>query len=308
MAPEINEKNSIEDLLADVKLYVADPKYRIQLDELVLEETRKLTEKMTGDGFNVYGQWDASVFSTQVEYCECATKRLALTLGILGRWGESPEEDHAVNVLLHTYRALSDDISGYSVWINLRIYSVVLLLVAYGLALTHSNRWSTIRNLLNIRITDRNEEPIRIVENLNLSSWHTIDESVWRTLDGLRDRRTPISDHVCDLMATWNSGILGVVPDFEELFDLWDVLASLIYAESFFDGTSHEGTSRDEMINWIPLGRARWRAPARLQILYRLRNDLSTDLLNAGFFSGNRETLYRAIDYISTSADRRMWN
>ena len=297
----------LQELVSNVRNYVVDRRFMLDLDELVTEEADTLIKEIASIDPGFEGDWDPTKFTSRVEFCEQTTKRLAVTLGIMGRWCDGYEVNDVANIVLYIHRALREMNRSSALWTDLRIYPVVLLVAVYGLALTRSKRWAAIHDLLNVRIDNGSPDHLRIADELSVSSWHSIDRRAWQWLEGLDNHRTPFSERVCKVTQDWSVNSIGVVADFEELFDMWDILASLVYSERLDEDHEREITPVEGSVNWVPLGRVSWRVHSRLKILHSFRNEISDSLLTAGFFSGDRKKLFNAIDNVSAAADRRMW-
>lgn len=306
----MNQKTNqaeIDDLVVTVKRFISEPKYRVQLDELLGTETESLLGEIGNADLSANDRWDPREFAKRVAIYERTTERLARMLGILGRWGDGSELGNVLNVLTFTHRSLVEPRNGMTIWLNLRLYPVVLLVATYGIALTRSERWSSIHRLLSAPIGGDTRNLMRVVDELNVSSWEGNDNRIWQSLEGMEQHKTPLSDHVCSVLDTWKSSHVGIVPSFEQLFDLYDVLASLVFAERFAVADSTEDDANNPRYRWTPLGRVAWRSQSRLQILYRVQHDLRTPLLRAGFFNGSGDDLAEAVHNIANTANRFMW-
>ena len=307
MSQHTTDETAIDELVANTKLLVSDHKYRIQLDDLLSAETRTLFEALSAGDLQPHGSWSPREFARRVTLYEDSTERLARILGILGRWGDECELTDVLNILSFAQHKLGKPTSGLTAWLNLRLYPVVLLIAAYGIGLARAERWSTFHRLLSFPANRESQEPARIVDDLHLSAWNASDNQIWHTLDDTDRRKTPLSDHVCELMNDWSTSHLGIVASFEELFDMWDILASLVFSERYTDSHTEENRPNDTLGSWTPIGRAAWRFQSRQRILHRLQNDLNPVLLKAGFFNGDRDALKQAIQNVSAIADRHMW-
>ncbi|TCU75296.1 SIR2-like protein [Bradyrhizobium sp. R2.2-H] len=85
---------SIEILVNSTKRFLAKPEYRIQLDELVTEETDRLILQLDTSEFATPGQWNPAEFQTRVQKYEAGTEALASMCGVLGRWGDDTDPRH----------------------------------------------------------------------------------------------------------------------------------------------------------------------------------------------------------------------
>ena len=299
--------NSVDHLVADARRFVSKRRFRVELDELLAREVQTLAEALGEDQMEFRRSWTREEFARRVALYEGLSERLARTLGIVGRWGDGSELSDVLHVLFFLRRSLGEGKSGTVFWLDLHLYPVVLLVAAYGLALTRSERWASLHGLLSAGIKRDSQQPSRVVEDLSVSAWRANEDDAWHTLDGLDRRKTPLSDHVCEVLYDWSDSYIGVVASFEELYDLWDVLGSLSFIDGLWSTSPEEGETGSGAPRWVPMGRVRWRTQSRFHVLYRVRHDLSASLLEAGFFGGERGRLNQAVDHLSANADRMMW-
>ncbi|MNG35139.1 hypothetical protein D3C84_1218080 [compost metagenome] len=50
-------------------------------------------------------------------------------------------------------------------------------------------------------------------------------------MEGLDRRRTPLSDHLLEVMTNWRSSFAGVSAEFELVFERFEMLAAIAYLE-----------------------------------------------------------------------------
>ena len=124
--------------------------------------------------------------------------------------------------------------SGQTVLLNLRSYPAVLVVTAYGVGLVDAHRWNVLHDFLSESVNDASHgETSRIVECLFLGAWQGYEHRLWQTLEGLEQHKTPLSDHLCELLERWSGSFTSIVTDFEELYESWEVAGSLAYAEKY---------------------------------------------------------------------------
>lgn len=293
-------------LIDDVKCFVARPEFRIKLDDLIVAEVRRLDEQLRTQDFSMGSMVEGSEFSRRVLTYEQATVRMAKVLGVLGRWGEEAEFRSALDAILYVYARNTEPISGYETWLSLRSYPAVLLFTSYGLSLTRAEHWSALHRFLSYPAPDgeNDGEASNLVESLFGPAWDGGDVRLWRMLDGVSDHRTPLSDHVFEVLSEWSRDYIGIVADVEGLYDLWEILASLSFSERY-GLASLEADDRVDR-TWIPLGRNAWRTRSRREVLHRIRGN-EVALLEAGFCNGESTFLDAAIKSLSAWADRSNW-
>ena len=197
---------------------------------------------------------DAEGIRLRTAFYESATEPLGRMAGALGRWGDGHEVDGVVNALLALVREADERRQGLARLVYLRSYPSVLLLVAYGLGLTHARRWDSLHRLLSHPVARVDRELGRAVDKLFLLRWEGADDRIWHQLAGLGGHYTPLSDHLWGVMDGWRASF-AVVADFEDLFDTWEILGSL----AFCDTATKEQLEDGSQDIWVPVGRNGWR-------------------------------------------------
>ena len=304
---------SVALLINSAKRYLEKPEYRIRLDELLDSEAQSLLKKLEGAALHPHGSWSPEEFRRRVDVYEAATEPLARTAGVLGRWGDDNEFETTADVIRSLHSCASQERSGLVHWIDLRSYPAVLLVAAYGIGLVFGKRWRTLHRLLTETIeSESRQKPQRIVEELFLCSWEGGNDQGWKNLEGLESRKTALSDHLCDLFAKWGESFVGIAPNFERLYETWEVLSSLTYCERYdlvdlqaaLPGTATQSTE----IIFVPVGRSKWHSQTRERILDIIQNDdFKHDLLEAGFGKGEQEFLDATIGIFRVAAGRMGW-
>src|SRR3546814_19174326 len=130
--------------------------------------------------------------------------------GILGRWGDGNEFSVVLDVLRTLYHQAGKVGSGTTGWLNLRSYPAVLVFTAYGIGLTKAARWSVLLKLFSVTLASEYREPQAIVSTLFLWSWKGGDQETWRQLAGFDRRKTPLTDHLLEVMERWRKSIVSV--------------------------------------------------------------------------------------------------
>ena len=291
---------SIDLLVNSTKRYLAKPEYRIQLDELIKSEANSLVEKLNSANLTAQGNWSPEEFRRRVAIYEAASESLVRMFGILGRWGDESEFTIVMeDIIRFVYSQANEDRSGVVSWLDLRSYPAVLLVTAYGIGLVRSKRWRTLHRFLSSEIeSGANEDLCRIVETLFPSSWNGESNDYWQKIEGLERHKTALSDHLCGEFKKWGDSFLGVVSNFEQLYETWEILGSLVYCERYgveeLQPKSPEGAMQDFV--WAPVGRSGWHDRTRSKIIRQIQNDeFKQVLLGAGFGKGKSEHLEASI-------------
>lgn len=301
---------SIEIQVATTKRFLAKPEYRIQLDELFAEEVSRLLATLDGSDFSSPGTWDQAAFRQRVAAYEAATETLTSMVGVLGRWGDGSEFPLVIDIIRSLCGHADKVGDGITIYINLRSYPAVLILTAYGLGLTRAERWKQLHQLFNESIDRRFGDPERIVQSLLIRAWSGGEQSVWQQLEGLERRKTPLSDHLFALFTSLGSRFVGLVPDFELLFDRFEFLGALAHLETTnkdtIDATMSDAQRRDFV--WMPVGRSGWNGTTARKLIAEIENDITQSALaKAGFGRGEAGYFESFIGNFRRIAGRMSW-
>jgi SIR2-like domain len=121
---------SIELMIASTKRFLAKPEFRIQLDELVGEEVRRIERTLGGPDFLVQGELSREILARQITRYESLTEALARVVTVMGRWGDGLEFKSVGDIL--TELGNREPAAGYIKLLNLRNYPAVLAFYGYG--------------------------------------------------------------------------------------------------------------------------------------------------------------------------------
>ena len=124
---------SIEAVVASLKRYLTEPRYRIQLADLIDEEVERAVQATSGAAFVIEGGPAPTTESAtaRVRSYEAACSTLLAMAPVAGFWAE----DEHVYIWQRALERLSAARSGggHVLWIDLQRYPATLLLYALGL-------------------------------------------------------------------------------------------------------------------------------------------------------------------------------
>lgn len=300
---------SLELLVSSTKRYMAKPEYRIQLDELFAQETERLLTQLDGDVFNPHGEWNTKSFQARVKLYESVTEALSRMAGVLGRWGDDREIAVVVDVLRALHHQAEKIGSGLSAFLNLRSYPAVLVFTAYGIGLTKAARWKTLYKLFSTPLASDRRDPKRIVSTLFLGTWVGGEQKLWQLLEGLDRRKTPLSDHLLEVMSDWKNSFSGVDSNFELLFERFEILGALAsFDENDEAQLEQAAKTRSDVLGWMPMGRAGWHSSSARVLTQELQDEaFIVDLLTAGYAKNSRRFLELFTENFNRFASRMAW-
>lgn len=301
---------SVELAVTTAKRFLARAEHRIELDELISTEANKLMQLTGDDKFSPQGPWNEDEFRNRVQRYEAATETLARIAGVLGRWDDGSQHSLICDVIKALYARAASVGGGLVIWLNIRSYPTLLISMAYCLGLVRAQRWQALHALLHFKIAREHREPISLVRVLVPSSWSGNEDNVWRLLEGLDRRRTPVSDHLVGLLADWGKSFAGLTDDFELLFDRFEILASLAYFEQETLVNLQQAKSKRQGEQFAPtlMGRFVRRGSSHETVIQELQSDaMKLKLLDAGFARGSPDILALFVENLAFLVSRAFW-
>jgi SIR2-like domain len=279
---------SVELLVNSAKRFLSKSEYRIHLDELFTQEVDRLLKELDAPDFDPAKPFSQKDFHHRVQKYETITEPLARMVGVLGRWGDDSELPLVLDIINSLYRHSEKIGGGMKPYLNIRSYPAVLVFTAYGLGLTRSERWPALHSLFTAAISRQHKEPRKVVEELFLWAWSGIEEkSWWEQIDGAGPRRTPLSDHLLRIFEEWGKSFVGLSPDFELMFERFELLGSLAHLEQQ-KPTEVQAELDAGNVAWVPCGRLGWHSQNRKKLLAEIRSEpVKAALTKAGFAQRN---------------------
>lgn len=303
---------SIDLLVNSTKRYLAKSEFRIQLEELFADEIKNLVERLSSPELtNVHDPLTKEAFRNRVTRYETSSEGIACMLGVLGRWGAGEELSLALDVVTTLYRQGTRIKSGSTVWLNLGTYPAVLAFTAYGLGLARAKRWDLLHRFTDAPLPRDDRETRSLVSSLFLWNWPgSTEKKQWQLLEGLEKMKMPFSEHLLDLFRQWSPRFAKLEPDFDLLYERFEMLCSLVDFEKNDEAKLEEAvTNTHEIMAWMPVGRIGWHEESLDKLTADL-NSLPTRsaLLTAGFAKGKNRIVELFIINLKRYAARIAWS
>jgi len=301
---------SVELLVNSAKRYLSKPEYRIQLDELLSQETERLMAQLDSQQFAPHGQWGQEEFRSRVQRYKAVAEPLTRMAGVLGRWGEGSELNTVLDIVRGLYVHAESIVNGSTIWLGLRSYPAVLVFTAYGVGLTRSHRWQTLHEFLIAPWPREYRDAKRTVSMLLLGAWQGERNDIWNQLEGFGNRKTALSDHLFEVMNEWRSSFAGVSAEFELVHERFETLAALAYLEEDSEASLEQAlaiTPRG-LFARMPVGRVGWHEASATRLLQELQSEaMITALLNAGFACKSRRFLELFVESLMRYISKFSW-
>ena len=214
---------SIEMLLARTKKYLAKSEYRIQLADLIENETQRVIESLEKLRQPKEDSPIAEEFPQYRAKCESASEGLAKLCGLVGRWGN----DEHLSFVVDAIRKLIEyakRLNSYDVThIKIYKYPAVLIFQACLLGLVKSENWNGVRDLL-LEKVDNNERPL---------AWQCLSSRCFRIGDDFR-LWYGLSHHLHKIFSDdWAHSFLSDMSSFTSNFILLEVLVDSLERDQY---------------------------------------------------------------------------
>jgi hypothetical protein len=259
---------STEAAVASLKRYLSEPKYRIQLADLVNAEVGRIIEASSNQKFAIQGNQspDKESFNSRVKAYEAVCDTLLAMAPFGGFWAEEPHFyvwERALSVLSE-HRSNN----GYVLWTELQRYPPCLLFYALGFGAVAANRLAFLNRLFTVTVHRENREDQPAIQHLPALCLFQNGIEPAKLLEGMEKRYVPLNDWLQDLLKPYMKQIATSDNRFMLVFDKLEILMALSYAY-------HTGQAGEYY--WAPAGCYRYRHDNREKILKEICDSLSRD-------------------------------
>jgi hypothetical protein len=302
---------SVDLLVNATKRFLSKSEYRIQLDELIASEVGRLIEQIDTPEFAAQGQFSQEMFQTRVHRYEALTEPLARMAGVLGRWGDGQELPLVIDILRSSLHGHAERVgSGLTVLLGLRSYPAFLVFTAYGLGLTRSQRWKTLHELFTASWPRDYREPKTVLSTFFFDEWKGSDINAWKLLKGFDRRRTPLNDHVLEVMDEWRLSFSNMTADFELDFERFEMLGALVSLEENSEESLEQSMTSNptQIFAHMAVGRIGWDEVRAKRLIQDLKAEVAGGpLLGAGFGKNSQRFVELYIANFLRYAARMSW-
>jgi uncharacterized caspase-like protein len=246
------ESGTNKDIVAQTKEYLSDPKFKIMLHDLVVQTVRKVLVMSSEDSFKVQGKpWSIEEFTERLNRYQNIVAELQSVVTCVGFWGDEGYHEILRKAVTRVTDRLDPE-SGLIVWSALRWYPIILLLYSAGIAAISSERFENLGCLFTTRVgssrgTKASTELILAVGDAILELERT---DAFKQLPGHERNYFPRSEYLFKLLQPKLDDLLFLGRDYERLFDWFEVLFALVYADLI---------NQNHGQVWGPIGRFGWK-------------------------------------------------
>lgn len=254
----VQQKNQIAKSTADsIKEYLSDLKYKIKLDDLVVNEVRRVLYNTRNDSFPVQTTGvTAKEFAQRLKKYENTLIDLQAIVTLISKWGD----EHHRGIMERIFTRLGDVGTGGGgsvVWLGLRWYPVQLLMYSGGIAALEARNYDNLAAVLTTKVATRHSGDH--TQEVIVPAVHEILEvqrtDIFKTLPGYERHYVPRSEYLFKVLQPVLEDLLFLGNSYEILFDKFEVFFALVYANLTFE---------DHRIRiWGPPGRFGWKYSSR---------------------------------------------
>lgn len=260
---------STEAAVASLKSYLAEPKYRIRLADLIGNEVDKIADATSGHSFALQGgpTPDTNSFTARVRAYEAACETLIAMAVVGGHWGEEWNHPAWQNALSRLAARRGE--AGFSLWIELQRYPATLILYALGIGAIEAGERGLVflGKLFSTPVHRENREDKTAVEMLPAFCLFERGNEPAKLLEGMDRRHAPLNDWIYALL---RANALGIVPSearYTYVYDKLEILMALSYAFH---------ANREKRWYWVPPGAYGYRHDNRERILNEIQGSLDS--------------------------------
>ena len=278
---------SIEAAVASLKRYLTEPRYRIQLADMVNETVDRVVEATSDQRFIAQGgpAPNSELMTARVRGYEAACSTLLAIAPIGGFW---VEEDHYY-IWQRALERLSVVPSGggYTLWLGLQRYPGTLLLYALGLGAVEAGRLQFLGRLFGTTVHRENREDIPAVQLLPpFSLFDQGGGKAAQILEGMERRHAPLNDWLHTVLRQPTKRLIPDDNRYTFVFDKFEMLMALGYAHH---------TKRTNEWYWAPPGAFGYRSQNRDRFLQEIEESISKEkeqspFVVSGIFGDSAET------------------
>ena len=298
--------------VATVKRYLAEPRHRIRLHDLVHEETERVYQELLSERFDTQNnKITKEVFQQRMREYEALMERLAAMLSALS-YHDTGENSYLLTRCIERFTQVSQQY-GKVVLIELQYYPALLLTYAAGISALAAKRFHNLAAILREpKYRDYRYNGIKpAIDGLNVGSVFT--EYQWMPHQNAVNN-TP-NDYLFDLLRPLLRDYLPDDTRYEETFDTFEYLLALTYLDIVSESYAPEGRFVWRYTGSIArssgLVEEIWdRSPLAEFVRTGLEQGSEWGLLKAGFFTGSIERFKEVVEIhkklLQSQANR--WN
>lgn len=258
---------STEAAVASMKRYLSEPKFRIQLADLVREEVGRVVTATSDGRFPVTGvSLDSANVTSRVKAYEAICSTL-LALGPVGGYWAEEQHFSIWQRAIEQLTGLKEQ-SGTLAYIEMQRYPGMLLMYSLGLGAVEANNLHLLGRLFATPVFRENREDIAAVRILPPFCIFARSGCNWKILEGKENNYAPLNDRLHDLFREYLMHLIPNAGRFTIMFDKLEVLMAIGFA--YHDKRAGDGY-------WVPLGAFGYRRENCNRVIAEIEESIAKD-------------------------------
>lgn len=297
---------STDAAVASLKGYLAEPKHRIRLADLVGGEVDRVLDATSGPAFALQGGLapDTNTFTARMRAYEAACETLVAMAAVGGYWVEDWHYTTWQTAL--TRLATRRGETGFNLWVESQRYPATQLLYTLGLGAVEAGERGLLfmGKLFGTTVHREHKEDKTAVELLPAFCLFERGNEPARLLEGMDRRHAPLNDWLHALLQPRFRSLIPSESRFTYAFDRLEVLMALSFA--------HHSTRPEGWPYWVPPGCYGYRGDNLDRILKELRSSLESlgdksPYVRSGIFGHSAEECSAGIDAFTAWVRELRW-
>ncbi len=291
-------------VVGEMKRLLPDPVKRIELDDFAMTHVDRYLESTTAEQFPLQATSATKEQSAErIGQYEEVTKDLQQVVVLLARWGKG-DQLQLLETMFSRVADANRETAGLEAWVSLTWYPALFLSYAAGISALASKNHGALAAILTAPTYDdrhgrRGESKAFIVTAIDRITDTRND--YFKLLPGRERRHAARSEHLFERVQPALDGLVYLGRRYEMLFDRFEVLLALVYADL---------AGRD----WVPSGRFAWMHAhdAGSSPLTQVVNEIKREgeqwpLLTHGLFAGSLENATKSGEAVQAHVARLGW-
>lgn len=292
--------------LCHPKPYLAEPKYRIRLADLVGGEVDRVLDATSTPAFALQGgpAPDTNTFTARVRSYEAACETLVAMAAVGGYWVE--DWHYATWQTALTRLATRRGESGFNLWVESQRYPATLLLYALGLGAVEAGERGLqfIGKLFGTTVHREHREDQTAVELLPPFCLFERGNEPAKLLEGMDRRYAPLNDWLHALLLPRFRSLVPSESRFSYCFDRLEVLMALSFA--------HHAKRADGWPYWVPPGCYGYRRDSLDRIVKEMQSSIESlgdksPYVRSGIFGQSAEKCIAGINAFTAWVRELRW-
>lgn len=218
--------------VAAVKRYLAEPRHRIRLHDLVHEETERVYNELSSERFKTQiKNFTKEDFQKRMREYEVLVERLMAMLTAIS-YHDTGENTHLLTQCIEWLMSVQRK-DGFTALIDLQYYPALLVNYAAGIGALAAKRFCNLEAILKkpTYLGNYHQNKTASIEKLHVFSVFTNGASKWVPRQNAEQEYTPANNYILDLLRPFLHDYSPDESKYEETFDLFEYLLSLTFLD-----------------------------------------------------------------------------